>query len=308
MRIPNLTMSDAVVDRLNVLRGKQNQLNQQLATGQRVSLPSEDPSAASRIMGMRSEVAISQQYARNIDTATAISEATSSAWASLNQISDRAGEIVAMVRGGVVSAQQRSAYSVEVNQMMMQAIEMGNSQYNGQYLFNGTNITNAPITVDVSGTGVSGVADSSDHPTAVAGPTSGEGLKIQVSDTLQIAPYSSASNNQKIATFINNLKDLRNALESNSSAGIITAQDKLKTSEADIVNAIAETGAGRSRLESIKVAAEKRFSDVNTLINAETDVDIAQAMVDLTKVQTAYQAALTAGGQILKLSLLDYIR
>ena len=48
--------------------------------------------------------------------------------------------------------------------------------------------------------------------------------------------------------------------------------------------------------------------DVGALIGGETDVDIAQSMVDLTKTQTAYQAALQAGAQVLRLSLLDYVR
>ncbi|MEI6714124.1 MAG: hypothetical protein WCO60_10255 [Verrucomicrobiota bacterium] len=314
MRIPNLTVSDAVVNRLNVLRGKQNKLNEELATGQRITFASEDPEAASRTMNLRSQVAITQQYARNANLALGISESTSSALASLNDLSDRAGELAAMAGSGVASVQERSAYAVELNQIIIQAIESGNSQFNGQYLFNGTNTATAPFGPDATGTNAAtGQPNTADHPGGVtstlpADPTTGNGLDIQLSDTLKISPYNRGANNAKLPTFINNLIALRDAMERNDTSAISAARTGLKTSEVDIVNSIAEVGAGRARLQSIQTAAETRFSDLNTLINSETDVDIAQSMVDLTKVQTAYQAALQAGGEVLKMSLLDYIR
>ena len=307
MRVPNLTLSDAVLDRLNTLRTKQNSLNQQISTGQRYSFASEDPQSASRVMGLRSEVAITQQYAKNADLATGISEATGSALLGINSISTRARELAALASGGVTSAEERSAYAVEVNQLMLQTMELGNSQYNGQYLFNGTSITAVPFSTDTSGAG-----DTAAHPTGITAAATvvagSDGLQIQLADSLTLSPYSRGANNEKLTTFMNNLRDLRNAMEQNDSTALATAQTALKTSEGDIVNAVAEVSASRGRLDSIKDAASKRFSDIGVQLNNETDVDIAQTLVDLTKVQTAYQAALQAGGEVLKLSLLDYIR
>ena len=54
MRIPNLTLTGALVSRLNTLNTKQNQLNEQLSNGQRITHASEDPQAANRIMRLHS--------------------------------------------------------------------------------------------------------------------------------------------------------------------------------------------------------------------------------------------------------------
>lgn len=310
MRIPNLTMSDAVVNRLNVLRVKTNQLNQQLATGQRIALSSDDPSGANRVMTLRSEMAVTQQYSRNVDLTTGISEATGSALSTLGDISSRAGELVALSSSGTNSAEQRASYAVEINQLILEAKDAGNAQFNGQYLFNGTNTANAPYSP------VATAPDTTDHPTSVTGPTGfladgttpDDGGTINLTDSLSVSPYNKGSDNVKIATFINRLISLRTAMETNDTAGISAAGTGLATSEADVINAVAANAAGRGRLESIKTAADKRFSDLNTLIGSETDVDIAQTSVDLAKTQTAYQAAMQAGAQVLKLSLLDYIR
>lgn len=76
MRIPNLTMTGALVARLNTLNSKQNQLNEELSSGQRITLASEDPQAANRIMRLRSEQKAVQVYAKNSDRAMSVSQAS----------------------------------------------------------------------------------------------------------------------------------------------------------------------------------------------------------------------------------------
>lgn len=311
MRVPNMTMSDGVVDRLNTLRGQQNKLNQELSTGQRFMLPSEDPQAASRVMSLRSEMAVTQQYARNSGIASGVSQASGSALSNL--YSDcylNATEIVASASSGNVSQAERSAYATTVNQLVLQAIQLGNTRFNQQYIFNGTDIANPPY-VGVS----TDPGDSDAHPTSVTGPQSdasgnppGDGIAIKLSDSLSISPYSRGESNAKLTSFISRLISLRDALEDNDSARIQTTGNDIKSSEADLANMIAENGAQGSRLDSLKASMEIRFADVGDLIGRESSVDIAQTMVNLTKTQTAYQAAMQAGAQILKLSLLDYIR
>ncbi|MEK0444906.1 MAG: hypothetical protein RLZZ399_227 [Verrucomicrobiota bacterium] len=305
MRIPNITMSDAVVERLNTLRNKQNQINQQLATGQRISRASEDPQSASRVMSLRSEMAITQQYGKNVDLAMSISQATGSALDSLSSTVERAGVLATLAVSATASPAQKASYAVEMNQLMLQAMQAGNTEFNGQFLFNGTNTAVQPY----NGTGADlnhpDDLDATKTPSASPG---GDGLSIQLSDSLAVSPYNRGDYNVKITTLILTLRDARNAMEANDTAALTTARNNLKTSEADIVAAVADNASGRARLDSIKEAASQRFMDVGALIGGETDVDIAQSMVDLTKTQTAYQAALQAGAQVLRLSLLDYIR
>jgi flagellar hook-associated protein 3 FlgL len=305
MRIPNITMSDAVVERLNTLRNKQNQINQQLATGQRISRASEDPQSASRVMSLRSEMAITQQYGKNVDLAMSISQATGSALDSLSSTVERAGVLATLAVSATASPAQKASYAVEMNQLMLQAMQAGNTEFNGQFLFNGTNTAVQPY----NGTGADlnhpDDLDATKTPSASPG---GDGLSIQLSDSLAVSPYNRGDYNVKITTLILTLRDARNAMEANDTAALTTARNNLKTSEADIVAAVADNASGRARLDSIKEAASQRFMDIGALIGGETDVDIAQSMVDLTKTQTAYQAALQAGAQVLRLSLLDYIR
>ena len=67
MRVPNVTISTGVIQRLNRLKLRQNLLNDEIATGQKISSASDDPQAAVRVMRLRSEKMALQQYSQNVD-------------------------------------------------------------------------------------------------------------------------------------------------------------------------------------------------------------------------------------------------
>ena len=301
MRIPNLTMSEAVVNRLNRLNRKQNQLNEQIATGQRITMASEDPQAASRVMRLRSEKMAAQQYAKNTNVALGISQATYAAVDRLRQLSDRAGELAAASNSDNVSPQERQAYAVEVDQLIQAAMEAGNTKFQGEYLFNGVNTD-----TDLNGSPQPFVL-ALGTPDSVTHQETTDGAEIQISDTLSIAPRLKEVDNQKISTFINNLVSLRDGLNTSSTSSITAARKALLASENEIVGVLANNASIQARLESVASQSASRFNDIEALISRDADVDQAQAMVNLTRQQTAYQAAMQAGAQVLKMSLLDYI-
>ena len=366
MRIPNLTMSDALVGRLNTLNIKQGQYNDQLSNGQRISLASEDPQAAGRILRLQSERSAIDSYTKNAERASGIAQASFAALNRLKDISDRATELASLSVSGNISAAERNAYAVEVNGLLQSAIQVANTSHQGEYLFNGTNTSasgaapyaqtgSAPFTLGapqapvsktaglnsgstvslpdvtgiVVGQTVSGIGvpqgttvESIDTLTKEvvlsASPTSSltgvdlsfadDGAPIKLSPNVMVTPFTSGDANAKIGDFIRNIADLLGALNTNSTTGISAAQTKLLGSEEHLVSIIAENASNQTRLESVKIQNTERGNDLQSLISKDADVDVAQTMVNLTRARTSYQAALEAGAQVLKLSLLDYIR
>jgi len=152
MRIPNLTISHALVARLNTLNTQQNQFNDQLASGQRITSPSEDPQAASRILRLRSEKSEIQVYAKNGDRALSVSQASFAALDQLKNLSDRASELAVLSNSGNVSAAERKSYAIELNQIIKEAIDAGNTKYQGEFLFNGTSTSVQPFADDGTAT------------------------------------------------------------------------------------------------------------------------------------------------------------
>ncbi len=362
-------MSEAVVNRLNKLNRKQNALNEQIATGQRITMSSEDPQAASRVMRLRSEKMAAQQYAKNADTALGFAQASYAVLDRLRMLSDRAGELAVSSNSDTVSFEERKAYAVELNELIKDAVEAGNTKFQGEYLLNGTDTDSAsdpfalytnPVTnvqtavraaavansvatsasgmtqltmvstagwlqgMLVSGTGIPAgtrivSVDSatqvtlSNSVTVSAGASLGaetgtdDGAAIQISDTLEISPRLRGVDNIAVKDFINNMIALRDGLTSNSTSRITAARASLMASGNGLIEILASNSSIQARLESVKAQSASRFNDMEALISRDADVDQAQAMVNLTRQQTAYQAAMQAGAQVLKMSLLDYI-
>lgn len=297
MRVPNVTISTGVIQRLNRLKLRQNLLNDEIATGQKLSSASDDPQAAVRVMRLRSEKMALQQYSQNVDKLTGLAQASFASLNRLKALSDRSGELAASA-SGIASEAERKAYATELNEMIKSAIEQVNTKFNGDYIFSGQKTDASSFTA----------AGTAAKPTAVTFDNAGgDTTKVRVSDTLEISAGTSAAENAQLNTFINNLIALRDAMESNSSTGIASARTSLISSEDDIVNAISQNGAVQTRLEALKQQNDSRFGDVEQLVSREVDADLAQSMVKLSQTQTAYQAAVQSGAQIMKLSLLDYV-
>lgn len=364
MRIPNLTMSDALVARLNTLNVQQTHFNDQLASGQRIKLASEDPEAAARILHLRSEKSNIQVYSKNGDRALGVAQATSASLMTFKSLSDRATELATLASDPTASAKDRAAYALEVNELMKSAIDAGNATFQGEYLFNGTDTAHKPFTDDgaatpaltsgpatpvtlsgvnitngsntftvasatglsvgqtisgqgipigttiesISGTTITLSNNATQTNTGIALNAGNDGLAIKLSDSVMVSPFTTGAANAKLKTFINALASLRTALNSNTVSNIAAAKTSLLSSEDDLVGIIADNSALQTRMNSVQSQNTDRFNNMETLISRDADVDTAQTMVNLTRARTSYQAALEAGAQVMKLSLLDYLR
>ena len=108
-----------------------------------------------QVLNLQTDVNANTQYQNNIaelqQTASAISAAISGT-NGLKAISDRASEI-ATLADGTTSPTQLQAYATEVGQLIQQALQLANTQDQGNYIFGGTT-TGAPpfaATTDSSG-------------------------------------------------------------------------------------------------------------------------------------------------------------
>ena len=72
--------------------------------------------------------------------------------------------------------------------------------------------------------------------------------------------------------------------------------------------ALADNGGVQTRIEASQAQQADRTTSVDQLISSETSADLPATIVKLNQTQTAYQAALQSAANIMRLSLLDYIK
>lgn len=298
MRVSSSAFSESLTTQLQRLGQRQAQLQNQVATGQRITNVSDDPASMGRVMNVQAETQQIQQYSRNNDHATEISQTTFSSVNELKKMSDRAGEL-GILGGGVTNADSSKAYAMEANQMLEQVVQVANTQHNGNYIFGGTKTDKPPFEV---------TRDSDGNITAVSYKGADSAASFRVGEGSSISPFTDGETNKQFADFANNLVSLRDGLKAQDTAVLKAAQVKLQTSEDNFISTISDIGAVQTRLEANGTENQSRFTSLQGLTSQETDIDLAQAMVKLTQTQSAYSAAMQSGAKILQTSLLDYLQ
>jgi flagellar hook-associated protein 3 FlgL len=298
MRVATNSASEAVLAQLTKLSLRQAQLQTQAATGQRIFQPEDDPAAVGRILGLETERRQINQFQSNATRALEISQSSYAGIQEMKKISDRAGELVTL-GAGAASPDAFKAYAKEVNQLIEQAVQIGNTKFRNDYLFAGTAVTTQPY--DDSN------RDASGNLLTVAYAGNASQGTVQLSENSSIAPGTSNGTNTGMRDFITNLIALRDALDTGSSATVSGVQASLENSENILVNSLSEHGAIELRIEVNKKQQDARAQNIETLVAKEADADLATTVVRLSQTATAYEAALSSSTKILKMSLLDYI-
>jgi flagellar hook-associated protein 3 FlgL len=298
MRIATNSISDGIINQIQQLTSQQAKLQNEVGTGQRISQPEDDPAAIGRVLNLESEGRQISQYASNAASALEMAQASFSGLSVIKKVSDRAGQL-ATLGTGVIGSTAMSAYATETNQLIEQAVQAANTQFNGNYIYAGTAVTPPPITV---------TRDSTGQITSVSYAGNSAQAAIPLSEATSVTPSTSGATNTGLATFINNLVSLRNALNSGNAATVSAAQPGLATSEDLIVSSIADNGGVQMRIEAAQAQQTESTASVNQLISTETSADLPSTIVKLNQTQIAYQAALQSATIIMKLSLLDYIK
>lgn len=298
MRITNNTVSENIVRQIQRLGSQQAKLQTQVATGQRIFQPEDDPSAVGRVLDLESERREIGQYLRNADRARELSESSFSGLQQMKKVSDRATEI-GTLGSGAISPDAAQAYASEVDQLIEQALQVSNGRLRNDYLFAGTAVTTEPFTATRGTDGkVTGVVYAGNNLRAA----------IPLSETASITAGTTGTTNAGLGTFLNQLVALRDALAANNSPAVVTAQTGLIASEDLLVSSLAEHGGVQMRIEASRSQLLDRSDSIEKLVSAEADLDLPTTIVRLNQSQTAYQAALSSAANIMSLSLLDYIQ
>src|ERR1700742_5102140 len=111
MRISSTTFSQNFLSQIGNLEQRQNTLQTQAATGQKITNPSDDPAAMATVLNLQTSVSADNQYQTNIGLLQASATTSYTAMTNLNTISQRAGEIATLASSGTTSPQQYADYA-----------------------------------------------------------------------------------------------------------------------------------------------------------------------------------------------------
>lgn len=298
MRIASTTVSDSLVRQIQQLGTQQAKYQNQVSTGLRISQPEDDPAAVGRVLNLESEQRQVVQYQSNASRALNLTKASYSGLQALKKVSDRATEL-GTLGSGAISLASSQAYASELDQLIEQTVQTSNSRFGNDYLYAGTAVSTPPFVA---------TRDAAGQVTSVAYAGDTNRASIPLSENTTLAPTTDGTTNVGIRDFLNQLIALRDALQTNNVSGVTTAQTALISTEDLLVSTLAEHGGVQTRIETTQTQLADRAMSLQSLVSDETEADLPSTIVKLNQTQTAYQAALQSAANIMKISLLDYIR
>jgi flagellar hook-associated protein 3 FlgL len=170
----------------------------------------------------------------------------------------------------------------------------------GDYLLSGTTTNTLPFVVTRDAAG--------DIASITYAGASDDGAEVRISETERLSPSTTEAENRSVADFLNSLVAVRDAMRAGSPSGVKTAQVGIASGEDALVAGMSRAGGVQYRLEATTTQADSRFQALGGSISKDTDLDLADASMRLSRAQTAYQAAIQSAAKIMTTSLLDYLR
>ena len=118
-------------------------------------------------------------------------------------------------------------------------------------------------------------------------------------------------NTAELASVVESLVELRNGLKVSNLTEMAQIVQSLETelinNEDSVVDKMGELSSTLVRMNTVRAFDEEYHLDIDQRLAKDLDIDLSEAIMQLTRVSTAYQAAMQVGAQLLNTSLLNYL-
>jgi len=294
---------------------------QQAMSQKNILTPSDNPVGTSVILGANQELSNINSFKNNIDyldtSASMLDSLYSSVWDKVSRINDLA---LSAANGTSASKELMQNYYDEVQSLKEDIVRLANTQFNGEYVFSGTNTGLAPFTLKDDGSIVyNGTASLNPDGSAIAGAEEYYAKKLEISQNTFVS-----INNPGDAVF----GFVDNSTDPPSGTGLFFAIDeiqkamdpsnfnqeeiskKLEGLQAGLENITSyrtKNGIIQSRIASAKELLENQELQTTERKSDVQDLDIVEAYSRMTQQYYAYQASMQIASQSMNLSLLNYL-
>jgi flagellar hook-associated protein 3 FlgL len=279
----------------NNMRGMDN-LQNQLATGRRLNKPSDDPVGISFSMRYRSELSANEQYQSNTNSATSWMSFTDTVMGQAGEVIQKLREMAVKASNGTNPQAALDAMKAEAAQLYEQMVDIGNSQFNGKYVFNGELTNVKPYTLE------NAVNEEADTGLIEFEIGVGVKLSVNVPGNRVFGEQTDEDNVFKIT------QDFIAALGDGDFEAINKGISDFDSRMNKFLDVRADIGAKMNRIELM----DERLKDINInvagLQSKTEDADMAVVITNLKVAENIYQASLSTGAKIIQPSLVDFLR
>ncbi len=266
-------------------------LEEQISSGVRVSLPSDDPVSAGRIVTLRSQRIRVEAYHDNVRRAQTLLRETERALSGTIQVLTNLKEKAVMASNDTLSAQDRLDVAQEVDEAYESILDLANTKVEGRYLFSGARYDDPAFDVN-------GVYQGDDTEIEL---DVGEQERV----TVNVLGDRAFQGNGDVFEVV---RDLAAALRANDTAAIGRSLDDLEAVTEGVISARSDVGYRAAHLDQVAAMLDQRQITVATGLSSEEDTDMADAIAEYKLQEQALTAALGVSARIVQPTLMDFLK
>ena len=302
MRITEGMTTRTVLRDLGAAEYRLTQTQRQLSSSKRITRPSDDPFGTGRALQLHSELEGIRQYKKNVDDGSGWVTATETALSRITESVQRAREL--LVQGGNDSNGQvaREGIAAEIEALTESIKQEANVTYDGRFIFAGTATETRPYEL--------GAGDEYQGDEGTIQRVIGKGVSLGVNVNIQtiLGDGAGAADNKLLDVLRDIATDLRGGTAANAEALRGTDLERLSANIDELTRVRAVVGATTDRLQTAGTRLEQLQEASLTQLSQTYNVDMAEALVNFSSEQTAYETALRAGSKLIQPSLMDFLR
>jgi flagellar hook-associated protein 3 FlgL len=298
IRVTQLQIHDASMSSVMRSRAQLQRVQNEAMTGERVTKPSDDPSASARARLIGDLQARADTYQQIAGHGTSRLQTAEQALAEVGNVLVRARELATAMANGAVSSEQRASAAVETEQLRRAVVDLMNTRDGDEYVFAHVD-THAPPYQD-------GVGFTYDVDTYAgvreAEVAQGRTVEIGASGSQAFAQRAADPGSIDVVTAVDGLTT---ALAANDPDAVRACIDTLT---AAFDQALGERTAVGERMQMLQRADEQAQQTATVLAGVRSDLldaDITEALSRLQLSETTVRAALSVAARMLGPSLLD---
>jgi flagellar hook-associated protein 3 FlgL len=287
MRVTDRMMMDRTIRDIEENMGRLGVLREKASSMKNFQRASDDPSAASASLSLRSAIQSSQGY---LDTAKTTGDWMTASENAMNHLLDLGAKALNEGLKGVsdtIDDKQRKILSDSIDTYLSQAVQAGNTQHAGNYIFSGTAVKTQTFTL--TGSTLTS-ADDGKPINRFLGPGQ-QSITANLNGGAAIRPMLSA------------LVQVRDALDTAAGpfnpGALDTALDALKNGIDTASKARSLNGSRLAQVNSTSTQLTDTQLTLNTMLNQKEDASMVEVITNLRHQETTYQTVLEVSGRTL---------
>ena len=306
MKVSTSMFFDKASNQLGSIQGSLAKTQEQLSTGKQINKPSDAPDKASLITRLQSEMTRQASYQGNLNAVNIRLQAQETALTNTSDVMYRFKELAVQAANDTLSNADRNTISMEMIQLRDQILSMANSQdSNGNYLFAGSRVSQAPFAEDAKGRVV--YQGDQSRMMVPVGDNRRMSLNIPGSDAFVRLVRDDGKGNPVGVGFFQALADMVDSVKNIDRPNIQRGIKEIDAMQQSISYATARVGTDMNVVDSQGAVLDEITLRLKTTLSDVLDLDYTEAITKMNKDQLALEAAQSSFAKISKLTLFSYI-